>query len=489
MRALILALLILILSPAQTAWADWVKARSENFIFVGDTTPKTATELLEDFEEFRSIIFELMQIPVSQELVPLKIYAVKSLDDVASITGHKYFSGVYAPRREGPVLIVNLKDIGKKDSRSRQTAYHEFSHHIIATYTNNISPRWYNEGFAEYLSTFKIGKDNRVTIGLPNDKRGNRLKSEKWIDFETVLNAVRQYPKGRKTRLLFYSQSWLSVHFILSNPEYSKKYLVYQKLLTEGESSLMAFQNAFEMTPNEFGDLLRAYFKANKYRTVSITLETESIAPNIAVKSLSKGEEYFHRGEATRLFQGSIKGYDAAERHYQKSEQNSGPEAQIAASRALLNIAKDENAATQYIAKAIEISPDDDRILQIAGHVKLRAFKNEKTPSNPDQIQSARKHLKQAMRANPQNLQAHFDYVSTYAATADDLSKQAVYSAKQCANYYKHRNFLNGNMRLVKVFDQAGESAASNAILEKAKLWARSKKVRTQAAERLSQTK
>lgn len=470
---------------ATPALAEWVEAKSENFIFRGDTTEEIATDIVNDFEEFRAIIFTLMKIPPSPEVIPVKIYGVRTLDDVKDITGQKYLNGAYRPTREGPVTLLNLRDIRKKESRSRQTAYHEYSHHLIANYTDNHYPSWYNEGFAEYLSTFKVDKNGRVEIGLPNERRGNRLKTSRWFDMDKILS-TRRYPKVREDKIKFYAQSWLAVHFILSHPDYSKKFMAYLKLMNSGTDSLPAFEKAFKISPDDFEKILQGYYRKNKYRTVSITLENSAIATPVQLKKLSQGESYFWKGEAIRTFRPNPEGRAKANHLFGQAEKNNGPLEQIAASRALLALSNKENVqALSEITKALDLAPNNSRILQIAGHLALRDFRNKETPSSPMQIKQARNYLKQAMRADPQNLQAHYRYVSTFAAANDTPNKQALYSAQQCAAYYKHRNFMSGNLQLAEVLARGGKSSSARKLYEKVALWARNPKSRTIAQEKL----
>jgi len=466
MRNFIISLLAF-MCFAPNAHAEWAEAKSENIIFVGDTSEAIAAELVADLEEFRATLFKLMKIPTAREVIPIKIYGVKLPSDVEQITGKKGIVGSYRPKRAGPIIILNLKNIDDEQSPSLQTAYHEYAHHIISAYTNDIYPRWYNEGFADYISTFTMRSKTQAEIGVPSQRRVNRLKNDNWLDMDIVTKAVRQYPNSSTGRREFYAQSWLAAHYIQSHPKYKKKFTTYLAFLNKGLNSASAFKKAFKMTPDAFGDKLKAYHAAGNYRTLLIELGEHHKRTAVTARQLSKGEESFHRGEAVRIIRRSSTGDKHAQNFYAASAAANGPIAQIHASKALIAIR-------------------NNRILQIAGYIQLQSYKNKNTPSDKKQIRQARAYLKRAIRANSKNMEAHYDLVSTYAAADDTPSKQVVHSAVLCSKLYKHRDFMGGNLRVAEVLHRSGRSKQARPLIIKAKVWASSSGTRELAGQRLA---
>lgn len=471
-------------TPAQ---AGWVEAKSENFLLVGDTNEKQAKKIVLELEKYRAIIFKLYNIEDQAEMMPVHIYAARSVGTVSDITGRSNVSGVYRNTREGPVFVLNIKGGFTTHSQARKIALHEYTHHIVAQYTNRMYPRWVNEGMAEYLSTFTVDKKGEVKIGLPNEGRGRTLSNYKWMDMNTLVGSVRTYPewgKSREGQLRFYAQTWLAVHYIQSTPGWTDKLGKYLQGIPKAEDPQAFFTECFGVTPDEFEKLLRAYFKRNNYRGARVPLEPGVGVVPIQTRKLNKAEADFRRGEAVRRFRTTKKGRELAEKYYARSEEKGGPLAQIEASRAILALsAGNEALALETAERAVALSPEDARTQHVLGKVKVLQYYNKKTESNPVQIEEARKLFKNSMRANPDNLQTHFDYVMTYVLLNDAVSKQALYSAKEISIYYRSPNFIESNMRFVPLFLDNNENDYALFHLTRARDWAGQPSIRRAATQ------
>lgn len=474
--------------------AAWVEAKSDNFVFIGDTSEKKAQKIVEELEKYRSIIFTLYNIDVEDELSPIRIYGARSDRDIANMAGWEGASGVYSTRREGAIFILNVKGGFTNKSPAKAIAMHEYTHHLISQYTDQMYPRWVNEGMAEYLSTFSISKKGTVNIGVPKEGRGRTLAAYDWIDWDILTGSIRRYPfgsgGGRKTetiRYLFYAQSWLAVHYMQSTPGMSQKLNKYIKGVPQATSSKAYFEEVFGQTPDAFGKTLKAYYKSNRYMSQRVNLADALDDVVVTVRKLDKGEAEFHRGEAIRQFRADEEeGRALAEKYYTRSEAAGGPMAQIEASRAYLAIAAGTpDVAFAHIETAKAQAPNDSRVIHMAAKVTFAQYQDKSTVSTLDQLDQARDQFVAAMKADPDNMEAHFDYVMTYAATGDSPSKQAVYSAKEATLHYRSPNFLGDNMRLVQVLLKGDELDYAKFHIQRASLWGHNASVRNSAKRML----
>ena len=103
---------------------------------------------------------------------------------------------------------------------------------------------------------------------------------------------------------MFYAQSWLAVHYLQSTPGMGKKFGQYMKLLKTGVKSVDAFETAFEMTPDEFGKVLRSYYKANRYNYATVEL-LDKKEIEMSVNVLDATEAAKLKSEAKFLFTGA----------------------------------------------------------------------------------------------------------------------------------------------------------------------------------------
>jgi hypothetical protein len=457
--------------------AAWTEAKSENFIFVGDVSEKRAKLIVSELEEYRSTIFNLFKWGAETELMPVRVYAVEDSKDIEDITGNEWASGIYTSSSEGPVFIISVKGGFRKNSPARNTAYHEYTHHLINMYSGGIYPQWYNEGMAEYLSTFDASNSKLIKIGLPNKYRSFALSRRQWLDTSLIVNSVRAYPwrnGGGNSAAIdqFYAQAWLATHYIQSHPEMTDKLVKYISLINSEFRPAQAFDKAFGMSPAEFETLLKKYYKDNRYMSLRVKLD-EGYAPEaVTTRRLSKGERYFHFAEAIRRYGRNKQAYERAETYYQKSLAEDGPKAQIAASQALvaLGLEKEDSAKT-YAKTALAAAPDDPRVLHIAGHIGVHTFKDTGLNSSEAQLKKARKDLINAMKANPQNVQAHYDYVMSFFYSGQKLNAQAKASATEVLYYYRGRSFIDHNLPIAQLLLEAGEYEDALPVFQRATVW------------------
>jgi len=442
-RLIILSIVLIIVTPFSVS-AAWVEAKSENFVFVGNVSETKAHKIVSELEEYRLVLLQIMGLEGQAETIPVKIYAAKSARSIEDITGNPGLS-----------------------SPAHQIAYHELTHHIVSTYSNKIFPRWYNEGYAEYLSTFEVKPNGTVHLGLPSQIRGSALANIKWFSMDDLLKSVRFYPYKNdnrrttaKSRAIFYAQSWLAVHFISSTKGYPEKMRAYLKGLNSHDIPPDLFEKSFGMSPESFGELLKKYFKKNSYNYLTMNFEEGFDIPEIVSRKLTKGEAEF--------------------------QEAGGPVEQVSASKAQIatEAGEHENALAD-INKALEIDPNDSRILQIAGLVHLNMYADNATSQTEATLKKSRVFFKKSMRANPQNMMAHYNYVSTYVVANDEPSKQALYSADECAYYYRDRNFIDSNMHLAQIMLKSSSPETARPVLEKARVWSLSSQTRSYALQAL----
>lgn len=484
---------LLILTPL-AAHGNWVEVRTDNFTFVGDASEKKSQKIVAEIEQYRAILFNIFSIDEGSEIAPIRIYATKSAREITDITGRESVGGVYVPRRESSLFILNIKGGFNDKSPAKSIALHEYTHHLISRHTNQMYPRWVNEGMAEYLSTFTVSSKGNIRIGLPKDGRGRTLASYEWMDWDIIFGSVRRYPFGNDSsknteigQALFYAQSWLAIHYIQSTPGMSKTLTQYIRGVPQAQDPKAFFTETFKMTPDEFGVKLKKYFKQNSYTGRKLTLVDVVGDTQLRVRKLSKGEAAFHRGEATRQFRAHQEdGRLAALKYYDKAEAAGGPMAQIHASRALIAIAAENMTdARTYIDKSHALDPTDSRVIHVMGKVGMAEYQDSDVPSTIADMDRIRSLYKAAMRANPNNIEAHFDYVMSYNQTGDAPSKQAIQSAIECTDHYRASDFFGDNMRLASILLSAQEYDYARYHIVRASLWSPHARARRRAREML----
>ncbi len=483
-------LVVLLCIVSSSAFAKTYEIKSENFVLVGSVRATDGKALLLELEQYRQAVLQLLGVTNPMpETVPVRIYTVRGAKGFELLTGRTDIRGLYTTRIEGPTFILNSKNGFRRGKGVRHIALHEYTHHLLATYSDQIYPRWYHEGLANYFSTFEVNKNGDLIIGQPYQPYAHALSQKTWMPTDVVVNSILSYPfklNGKSTRGLsassyFYAQSWLAVHYIMSTKTESPKLDAYIKNLNTKRGSGDAFEQAFGRTPAQFDTILKAYFKANKYATLTIRPKVKIKDHAVHVKELSKGEAEFHKAEAMRVFLRRNGKAEQVVKQYDKAAEMLGETPAILAARA--DLATWENAyekAQGYINKAMVHGSGDASILRAAGTVLLS--KNDTTDSpDKDELDKARRLFKRAMIKNPNDIAAHYYYVKTYAIVRKNPSKQAIESAWAALDYYRANNFVDSNLGLVGVLLNGGEYKRTEPVIDKAMVWSRNSGARMQA--------
>lgn len=460
------------------ARAKPIEIKSENFVFYGDASEKRAKELIEGLEKYRAILFTIYNVETGPEFIPVKIVGFKTQRELERVTGRDNIGGIYTTTLEGPLFLMATDDGLRQGKPGWNTAFHEYTHHIMAGFTRTAYPTWYNEGLAEYLSTFKIKDDGKFEIGLPREGRAWTLANLKWIPMEKLIGAVRGYPfrstggrANQNAQALFYAQSWLVVHYIQSHPEYSKKAADYFKRIDKFIPDENAFETAFGMSPEEFESIIRKYYKANKYPYKKVQLDKTVTISDVHVREISKAVIKAQQGDALRMLSGSEKGRATSRSYLEDAHEKLGVTESIIVSRALLALQEsDYEAATDLAKQAVKLYPDSRHANRVLGIVSLLAYKN--LGAEHGSVETARIHLMKAMRAYPDDVTAHYYYAHSFNINNQTPTKQALASADGATNYFRHIRFLKNNLDMAQVYVRAGQADKAAPVLRRVMAWA-----------------
>jgi len=474
---------------APVSAAKTIEVKSENFVLIGSVSENDGKALVTEIEQYRQAILQMLGVTPSPEPIKVRIYTAKNKAELEMLTGRTGIAGIYTTTLDGPIFILNSQKGFRRGKQARHIALHEYTHHLIAAYTDEVYPRWYNEGLANYFSTFEVDKTGNLIIGRPYQAYGYALSAKKWMPMATVVGAIRKYPysSGKKSggglgpADFFYAQSWLAVHYILTTLGEPAKMRDYMNLLNSGKPQNEAFEKGFGRTPAEFHSQLKGYYRANKYKTVTIKPNVSLTEIPLEVKVLSKGEAAFHKAEAMRFFSGANVKTAEIEAQYNKAEGLLGETPAIIAARADLRSWEDDYEGAQILyTKALTQAPKDEMVNLVTATVLI--YKYEKGENNKaNDIKQARKHLMQALRANPDNVGAHYLYAKSFQLTGDMPSGQALASAETALDYYRSINFVDSNLMLASLLIKGGKDELARPVIDKAIIWGHSPRARSSA--------
>lgn len=217
---------------------------SGHFIVITDAnSPGVAEALAGNLEATFGVLHELLQTKIDPQPEPYKIFAFlygteASFDALKrDVRAHEWSAGFYSPLG---MLAFHMERAS--DQSLMDTMLHEATHAFIDRYVAKpgvVFPRWLDEGFSDYMGASTIRKKKLV----PGKTRRTEIYRSAWslqlgrsatmYTVDMVKQAVRRDQAPTLLQIieaereefygdqvhLFYSMSWLLVHFLRHGEE------------------------------------------------------------------------------------------------------------------------------------------------------------------------------------------------------------------------------------------------------------------------------
>ena len=282
-----LCLLLAVLPHMSASEPQWIEVRSEHFTVITDDGEKSGRHVAELFEQMRAafgLIF--MRTKVNQP-IPLQIIAFrnnKELQQNSPLYKGKVIelAGYFQPGEDRDFILL---DIGQEENW--QTIFHEYAHLLLDGNFPRTAP-WFDEGFAEYLSTMKISKDGTVTIGnlLPGAELLDQASKFHLLDLFQVNHFSETYNKSGEHRDMFYVESWLVAHYIFDTNQL-KQTARYFKLVNEQKMPIpQAVQAAYGMSIDQMEKTIWANWRSGKLYAKKFNEKLSTTTFNAQVRPL-----------------------------------------------------------------------------------------------------------------------------------------------------------------------------------------------------------
>ena len=328
-------------------------------------------------------------------------------------------SGVFLSDRDGNHVLIDGSARGVD-----RVVYHELTHYFLRNTVPGNVPLWFNEGLAEFYSTFKEHGDS-VEVGLPVDDHLAWLQTQSLIPLKELFainHDSKDYHEGNRQGV-FYAESWALVHYMMiGSPERREQLGTYVGLIASGRTIDDAFHTAFHGTYNDLERELRKYIRAFSISYIRYSMADlkarEVPAPQplardvllVGLADLLMHARSPHFGESETFLAQAIKvnpsSADAyAEMGVSKSWQRQHAEAET------------------YFEKAVQLGSRDALPYVLYGDSILRrldASMRRNAGAPPADIVKARDLFRKATELDPQSAIAFSGLGATYTMTTDD---------------------------------------------------------------------
>jgi tetratricopeptide (TPR) repeat protein len=261
----------------------WVTVNSAHFAVTTDAGEKRGREVAVRLEQMRAVFGNLLVRSKLKFPVPVEVLALKSDKDYARAcpmpdNQPTEAPGFFLAGEDKHIIVLNLFAIEPWRAISNSLA------HMLLDGNYPPTQPWFDEGFAEYFSSIRvdnksveIGGDPELSAKFREDGLGEArevrnapksltelLTGPIWIPMKDLFSmqpAAAEYHEGTH-HTLFYAQSWITMHYLISKDLLSQAGQYFQLVQIEHVPVEQAMQRAFGMNPEQFEKTLKAYFQS-----------------------------------------------------------------------------------------------------------------------------------------------------------------------------------------------------------------------------------
>src|SRR6202008_860386 len=262
--------LLVVVSQNTTVYAkdSWVSVRTKNFFMLGNASEKDIRKVGLKLEQFREVFTRLFPKLKFNTPVQTTVIVFKSDSSYAPFKPQANTAGYFQPGSDVNYITLTTEVRGQQDPFT--VIFHEYTHLLVENTFEN-APVWFNEGLAEYYSTFSITDDQKIRLGTPIGSHVYLLRESKMLPLRTLFEVDCKSPhyNESKKQSIFYAQSWALVHYLIIGKAGKVEQLgKFMELLRTKAPMEQAFQQAFE-TPFEVMEKdLRDYVKKDRYNVI-----------------------------------------------------------------------------------------------------------------------------------------------------------------------------------------------------------------------------
>ncbi len=398
----------------------WIRAESEHFIVYADRSERevrAAVQSLEDLDYTLRVLTAVGDRPAPNKL---EIFLLRSSIPFRRIVPRSDALGIYLSTTEGIAAILTYRDSSNDmfAVTREQVLSHEYAHHFMLNYFSVAYPRWYVEGWAEYVSTITV-EDRVARIGARNDARGLSIIAAGLLPVNRLLAPERVSNRDDTFTERFYATSWVAASYIANTAERQEGLRRYVRALNDGADPIDSFEPAFGIPPRVFFDELIDHVNG---RTQIVGIPLGEASAEMTITRLPRVyDDLLLDTTRMRLLPRSADEDLISDVNERVAQFPNEPYAIRARARATL-LAGDRAGGRAQLESIIAATPDDAEARFLLGRSYLAEA--EETPDQGDAlVAQARRHFAQGFRAHPDHYPTLFAYASTFSGGATPMTE------------------------------------------------------------------
>jgi predicted Zn-dependent protease len=375
----VLSLLLIASTERPVSAKDtWTSLRSKNFLLVGNASEKEIRQVGIRLEQFREVFSRLFTKMNFNSPVPTTVVVFKNDSSYRPFKPNPNVAGYFQSGTDVNYITLTTEARGEEDPFA--VIFHEYTHLLVNNTMGNV-PVWFNEGLAEYYSTFSISDDQKVMLGKPISNHVYLLRESKMLPLRTLFQVDQQSPyyNERDKRSVFYAEAWALMHYLIlgTNGQRLTQMGKFVTLMDTNVPMEQAFQQAFQMSFENMEKELREYIRRDRYPILTSQLATKlAVDTQMQAAPLTEAEAQAYLGD--------------------------------------LLLHSHRTDAEGYLQKALALDPNLAMANASMGMVRVRQGK----------LDEARRSLERAVTANSRNYLIHYYYA--YVLSRDGQSDEQI---------------------------------------------------------------
>ncbi|MFN0108598.1 MAG: DUF1570 domain-containing protein [Blastocatellia bacterium] len=405
----------------------WTSVRSKNFFLAGNASEKDIRKAAIKLEQFRDVFTMLFPKAKLSSSVPTRVLVFKDKGT------YKPFMPVYQGKinevagffQPGSDINYITLTAELRDSYPYSTVFHEFVHSL--TNENSIKlPTWFNEGLADYYSTFEITDgDKKVWLGKVVANHVLWLRQKQFLSlpqlFAITTGSSDYNEKDKKG--VFYAQSWALVHYLMlgadgiRRPQLSQFLGLLGRGIPQGEAFNQAFKTDYVTMEKE----LRDYINRDSYKVEVVTVnEKLQFDTSMQASPMSEAEAQYYLGDLLLHMR-----RNDAEGYLQNAIAIDPKLALAHSSLGVLRMQQKRIAdAKRHLQQAVSLGSDNHLVHYYYAFALSREGMDENNvvqSFSPESIQAMRDHLEKAMQIAPNFAESYYLMAFVNLVTGEKL--------------------------------------------------------------------
>lgn len=245
---------------------NWLRVRTANFTLYGDATEAKIKDVGLEMEKLRAVLasFKNGEARSPVPTVVLVFRDITQLDPYRPLYKGKPkpMGALFLQGHDGNFVALSAG----WNLDARPFIYHEYLHDFMRS---NFLPQplWYEEGLAEFYSTFRADA-TEATVGLPVEGHIRRMREGFLIPLERLFAIDRESPEynEREREGTFYAESWAVVHYLMRGSRDRTAQLGrFLVALQQGRPREEAFRESFQTDYTALLAEVRKYMAGGRF--------------------------------------------------------------------------------------------------------------------------------------------------------------------------------------------------------------------------------